>query len=100
MSDINFVRYGDWLSARPISLEDLRKANAATGDYWANAENSGSEGCYCEVACWNKVMRRYERFAFCKFFGGELDNYGGIQAELNCQDTAVRAAAGDHQQRA
>lgn len=38
----------------------------------ARAEESGCEGCYVEIAKWNPHAGRYERFAFQKFFGGEL----------------------------
>jgi hypothetical protein len=36
----------------------------------ARAEYSGCEGCYCEVA---RVETEVYRYAFCKYFGGEID---------------------------
>ncbi len=53
----------------------------------ARAENSGCEGIYVEVAKWNFHSNRWERFAFHKFFGGEL------WEDLSAVQTAVRVAA-------
>ena len=53
---------------------------------FARAEDSGSEGCYVEIAKWNRHSRRYERFAHAKFFGGEL------WQESSAETTAARVA--------
>ena len=64
-----FTKYG-----RPmvdIGLTDLIGHNRIHGDLWARAEDSGCEGCYCEVARWDKENRRWSRYAFEKYFGDE-----------------------------
>lgn len=68
---------------RDVSLRSLLKVK----DLWARAEQSGCEGCYVEVAKWNAGSQRWERFAFEKFFGGEM--WDG----LNAEETAMRVAA-------
>ena len=55
-------------------------------DLIARAEHSGSEACYVEVARWSALRQRWERFAFEKFFGGEL------WRNLNAGDTCERLA--------
>jgi hypothetical protein len=53
---------------------------------FARAEDSGCEGCYVEIAKWNRHTGRYERFAFDKFFGGEL------WQDASAETTAARVA--------
>jgi hypothetical protein len=62
----HFSKYG---GAESISLKEFHEIPA--GDLWARAEQSGCEGCYCEIARWSNKNHRWERFAFAKFFGGE-----------------------------
>jgi len=76
-------RTGKMLPSRNVSLRTLLKVKSL----WARAENSGSEGCYVEVAKWNFVSNRWERFAFEKFFGGEMWD------DLGDEQTAMRVAA-------
>ena len=76
---MRFARYG----ATFINGISLLEMLAIQRDGWrqgvylfANAEYSGCEGCYCEVAIWkedNDQQRGvWKKFAFEKFFGGEL----------------------------
>ena len=39
---------------------------------YARAEYSGCEGCYVEIAKWNRHTNSYQKFAFLKFFSGEV----------------------------
>lgn len=55
---------------RHATLRQLRTDLAVT--LLARAENSGSEGCYLEVAAWCDTRGKWFRYAYEKFFGGEL----------------------------
>lgn len=86
-NDIRFKIYGK--SFESVTLGDLLAHQAENGDLWANAENSGCEGHYCEVARWNTNNHRFERFAFCKFFGGEMPR----NRKADARATAEKATA-------
>ncbi len=73
--------------SRGVSLADLLKV-ASEWCLFARAEDSGSEGCYVEVARWNAKTHRWERFAFEKCFGGEDGNEPG-----SAHATAARVAS-------
>lgn len=64
--ELDFMYYGHALDR--ISLNELKEVEGCV----ARTENSGSEGYYCEVVRWNDKAGKYQRFAFCKFLGGEL----------------------------
>lgn len=66
---MSFCLYGQ--GVRGVSLEQLQEEQIKDGMLLARVENSGCEGMYCEVAKWNEKTKRYERYAFEKFFGGE-----------------------------
>ncbi len=53
-------------------LEELIKLGKSFNGMIARAENSGSEGCYVEVAAWNPFVGRWERIAFAKYFQDEI----------------------------
>lgn len=88
------MKYSLYGNLGHISLDALKDENAATGCLFARAEHSGCEGCYVEVAKWNESTRRYERYAFEKYFGGEhpedTDSAGVYGYAV---DTAERFAA-------
>lgn len=69
---IRFSSYGDPIGAT-CTLQDLIDQSRRDGMLYARAEDSGCEGCYCEVCIWNDEARRFERFAFVKLFGGEFE---------------------------
>jgi hypothetical protein len=77
IKNLNFCLYGKICGS--ISMKEIKKLK---NDFsiFARAEYSGAEGCYCEVARWNEEKRVYQRFAFVKFFDGDL---GGNSA-LDC----------------
>lgn len=58
-----------------VTLDDLLKHQKEHGDLLARAENSGSEGCYVEVARWKPGSDchsgSWRRYAFRKYFDGE-----------------------------
>lgn len=72
-------------------LLDLCKSEQ---DVLARAENSGSEGCYVEIARWNPAYQMngnpqkggWNRFAFDNFFTGQ------IWKNLSAYETAERIA--------
>jgi len=51
-----------------ITLEALLDEQKKDGIYWAHAEDSGCESCYCEVARWSDERGRWERFACLKAY--------------------------------
>lgn len=57
-------------------------------DLVARAENSGCEACYVEVARWSFIRHRWERFAFAKFFGGEIKEFPDLGDEETCKKIA------------
>lgn len=60
-----FGRYGRSMGSIKVSeLRDMQDVRAETAD-------SGCEGMYCEVAKWNERKKRWERFAYQKFFGND-----------------------------
>lgn len=80
----NFCRYG-----RPTEGVTLAKIlEDKDSGYFARAENSGCEGTYVEIARWNEKNRRWERYAFCKFLGGEL-----YDDDMKAADIADRVVA-------
>lgn len=83
---MNLSMYGKGL--RSVSLESLIELQRETQQLWAHAEESGCEGCYCEVSRWNDSTRRWERFAFEKYFGGEHPD----KPDANCIETAQYVA--------
>ena len=90
-----FAAYSD-IMGEGFTLAELVEFQAREGTLFANAENSGSEGCYCEVARWNMESQRFERFAFLKCFGGEYrgeKNSNRGDSVLKATETAARFAA-------
>lgn len=71
MLTTRFCAYGSEVLGEGHTLAQLIEFQKSEGSLFARAENSGSEGCYCEVARWNLKTHRFERFAFLKCFGGE-----------------------------
>lgn len=85
-SRLSFCLYQSRFSRKLFRHLNAKKLLRIPG-LFARAEDSGAEGCYVEIAKWNRHSRRYERFAFEKFFGGEL------WADLSAELTAARVAA-------
>lgn len=71
MRDLRFCRYGHGFDLPMSELIVAVKDSTVDDGLVARAENSGSEGCYIEVARWNKDAQRWQRYAFLKVFGGE-----------------------------
>ena len=71
-----------------ISLEDLVALNRKDGDLFAHAERSGCEACYVEVARWCFDKHCYRRWAFCKFFGGEVPEIPDANDVETCRHVA------------
>ena len=68
---VRFTLYGDtW---RNMSYHELLALAEDTGMLHARAEDSGCEGVYVEVARWNDKARQWQRFAFEKFFDGDVE---------------------------
>jgi hypothetical protein len=65
----------------------LKLARLTPGCYWARAENSGSEACYVEVASWCEQHQRWERFAHCKLFTGDIP---GVKDTVACEQVAFQ----------
>jgi hypothetical protein len=65
------IRYTRYANRETITHDALCADNRDSGDFFARAEDSGSEGCYVEVACWSFERERWERYCFFKFLGGE-----------------------------
>ena len=70
MDVFSFARYGPGF--RGLRLTDLLLEAHREGMLYANAEYSGCEGCYVEVAKWASKRDRYERYAFQKLFDSDL----------------------------
>lgn len=68
ISDRRFCRYGED-AFKGVLVSELRAMN----DVIAEVADSGSEGVYVEVARYSEQRKRWERFAFYKFLGGECD---------------------------
>ena len=64
----------------------LRRLLKLRGQVMARAEFSGCEGCYVEVAAWNYHKNVWQRYAFEKFFGGEL--WRDLDARQTCERLA------------
>lgn len=78
---------------RAATIDQLKAENKESGLLFARAENSGCEGCYVEVAKWNEERRRWERYAFEKYFGGEHpDDTDAAGVYGYAADTAQRFA--------
>lgn len=75
---VRFAHYGKETAGSGLTLHDLIAMNARDGLLIARAEDSGSEGTYCEVCIWNALTGRFERYAFKKFLGGEFDIDGNM----------------------
>lgn len=86
----SFCLYGQ--SWKSVSLADL----VADPMVCAEAAFSGSEGCYCEVAKWSESRNRYERFAFAKFFDGDVEGKTAYQiaSELAVKITENKGFSG------
>lgn len=70
---VSFSRYTPIDLCGKRMLPDMTLAQLLrTPDLIARAEQSGCEACYVEVARWSCLRSRWERFAFEKFFGGEI----------------------------
>lgn len=81
LSSLQFAFYGSILGMNKSQIiEDLK------GDFHlvAIAEDSGCEGCYCEVA--RVEGSKAYRYCFNKYFGGELGD------DMNDRQTAAEAA--------
>lgn len=74
--NVRFSHYGPKVVGDGVTLHDLMAMMARDGLFTARAEDSGSEGTYCEVCVWNALTNRFERYAFKKFLGGEFDVNG------------------------
>jgi hypothetical protein len=85
---MNFSIYGGAFGT--LSFEELLADGRKSQLLLARAEESGSEGCYCEVAKWSFDRNRWERYCFAKFLGGE-----GVESEegLTPRELADRYAA-------
>ena len=90
METINLCRYGivtlghgEGTYITYGAMQQLFEENP--GEFFVRAENSGSEGCYVEVARWNWDACRWQKFAFLKCLGGEL----GGDSDLNGEQTAA-----------
>jgi hypothetical protein len=66
---IRYLLYGT--SWEYINHESLCDLNREYGNFLARAEDSGSEGCYVEVAKWSCKRNRWERYCCKKFLRGE-----------------------------
>ena len=66
---MNYSLYGPAMSQ--VTHQDLLAMQRREGMLLARAEESGSEGCYVEVAIWNDHAGQWQRFCFMKCFGGE-----------------------------
>jgi hypothetical protein len=66
---MRYSSYGTFGGISHKSLLELAKKKCL----WARAENSGSEGCYCEIARWNEKSEAWERYCFEKFFGNDKE---------------------------
>ena len=88
----SFCLYGDQAWQR-IAYDELLTVAKQTGMLYATPENSGCEGVYVEVARWNDRARQWQRFAFDKFFDGDVD---GETAWQTCERVAaeINAASG------
>jgi len=80
---MRFCLYGR-VGMAGVKHADLLKL-AATGELLARVENSGCEGYYVEVARWNVKDKAWQRYAFEKFLGGEIE-------ELSDRECAVKVA--------
>jgi hypothetical protein len=80
---MRFTKYG-FEGFSGISFEAILAQQKETGDLLARAEDSGSEGCYCEIAIWNHATYRFERFAFEKFHGGEIEGKSAEEIAEHC----------------
>ena len=67
MNNFNFMSYG---SQKYIDLNTLKKVEGCI----ARTEDSGSEGYYTEIARWNPKVNKFQKYAFCKFLGGEIED--------------------------
>jgi len=76
--NVRFSYYGPKVVGDGMTLHDLMAMQARDGLLTARAEDSGSEGTYCEVCIWNALTSRFERYAFKKFLGGEFDIDGNM----------------------
>jgi hypothetical protein len=74
-----FIQYSSEKSARLHKGFDLLEI-LEYEDLLARAENSGCEGTYVEVAIWSACRQRWERFAFEKFFGGEIKEFPDLRS--------------------
>jgi hypothetical protein len=92
---IRYSLYGGGMQT--ISHPNLCIANTETGDFLARAENSGCEGCYTEVARWSHRRKRWERFCFAKFLGGEDQTLESPRELATRHAAAINAAANTDQ---
>ena len=94
-----YINDGDYPSV--IDLQTILDVAKEKQGFFASAEESGSEGCYVEVARWEHGADchtgRWCRYAFLKCFGGEdmtLERQGvTIPEQLGSVATADRIAA-------
>lgn len=96
---MNFSRYSPPNTLlRGISFEELLEISK-DGSILARAEDSGSEGCYVEVARWKQGSDCHSgdwcRYAFEKVFGGEdlKLEHQTAGPEVSAHATAERIAA-------
>lgn len=85
---VRFAHYGKQTAGSGLTLHDLIALNARDGLLIARAEDSGSEGTYCEVCIWNALTSRFERYAFKKFLGGEFEINGNMDDVLLAEHCA------------
>lgn len=94
--ELNYSLYGSGM-LRPTTHQELIALNTEEpGLLLARAENSGSEGCYVEVARWSFKRTRWERYCFHKFFDGDVEGKTAIQL---CQEMAAEINRGSEQSR-
>ena len=67
-----------------VTFDDLLKHQEEHGDLLARSENSGSEGCYVEVARWKPGSDchsgSWRRYAFRKYFDGDQTSDASLSA--------------------
>jgi hypothetical protein len=66
-----------------IAFDELLAEQKRELCYWARVENSGSEGIYLEVACWNDRTHCWQRYAFLKFENNKDRQPHHLAKEIN-----------------
>ncbi len=91
ISDIVMQRYR--YGSAPLTVITVQEVlDLPRGEIWARAEDSGCEGCYCEVARLTETGF-WRRFAFVKFFNGDLGDFNAY----DCAKMVARFINAHHQ---